>query len=116
MSDSQPDFERALRQALRPIEPRAGFEARVMHALDASQRPRYRPVWTLASAAAAVFALAVGALSYRQHLQAVRAEQTRAQVLEALRITNDKLQTAFRLVADQTGSDDSRADSFPRRN
>lgn len=100
----QSDHECALRQALRSVEPCPGFDARVLHALEASQRPRYRPSWAFASAAAAVFALvAVGALSYREHVQAVRAEQTRAQVLEALRIANDKLDTALRLVADQPG-------------
>lgn len=106
MTDSgKPDLERALRQALRPIEPRAGFEARVMQALDASRRPRYRPLWTFAPAAAAAFVLvAAGALSYREHVQALRAEQTRAQVLVALRIANDKLDTAFRLVDDETRS------------
>ena len=102
-----PELESALREALRPVEPRAGFETRVMHALDASRRQRYRPpLWGFASAAAAIFALvAVGALSYREHAQALRAEQTRAQVLEALRITNDKLDTAFRLLADETRND-----------
>jgi hypothetical protein len=100
-----PDLERALRQALRPLEPRAGFEERVMLALDASRRPRFRPLWPLASAAAAVLALiAAGALSYREHVQALRAAQTRVQVLEALRITSEKLDKAFRLVADETGS------------
>lgn len=113
----QSDLERALRQALHRVEPRPGFEARVLHALDESRRPRsprlpYRPWWALASAAAAVFVLiAVGAVSYRTHVEAVRAEQTRTQVLEALRIANDKLDTAFRLVADQPGSDGS----FPAR-
>jgi len=101
----QPDLERALRQALRPVEPRIGFETRLMHVLDAPRRPRHLPRWAFASAAAAVFALvAVGTLSYREHVEALRAEQTRAQVLVALRITNDKMDTAFRLVADESGS------------
>ena len=108
----QSELERALRQALRPIEPRAGFETRLMHALDASHRPRYRPVWGFASAAAAVFVLiAAGAFSYREHVQTMRAEQTRAQVLVALRIANDKLGTAFRLISDEPGA----AGSVPAR-
>lgn len=103
------DLERALRQALRPVEPRAGFEARLMHALDASPPPQYRrPWWSFAYAAAAAFALAaVGGLSYREHVETLRAEQTRAQVLEALRIANDKLGTAFRLISDEPGADGS---------
>lgn len=106
MSDrEQPDLERALRHALRPLEPRAGLETRVMHAVDSARRPQYRaPRWALAWAAAATFVLlAAGSFSYREHVHAVRAEQTRAQVAEALRIANDKLETAFRLVGEVTG-------------
>ncbi|MGH8218598.1 MAG: hypothetical protein ACREUT_08545 [Steroidobacteraceae bacterium] len=123
------ELERALRQALRPAEPRAGFEERVMRALDAPRRPAAaachpergarsiaplaayigrlsptRPLWALASAIAAVLLVGVGAFSYREHVQAARAAQTRVQVLEALRIANEKLGTAFRLVAEETGS------------
>lgn len=130
----QVDLERALRQALRPIEPRAGFEERVMRDLDAShdvatgahrleprthwlaplaeyvgrllQRP---PLWALSSATALLALVAAGGLAYREHVQAVRAEETRGQVLEALRIANEKLDTAFRLVAEETGSSGSAA-------
>ena len=130
MTDSkQVDLERALRQALRPIEPRAGFEERVLRGLDASREPatgahrlepppywaalreyvgrrlRHRPLWVLPAAATAVVALVVaGGLSYREHVQAQRAEETRGQVLLALRIANEKLDTAFRLVAEETRS------------
>lgn len=133
MTDPRPeDLERALRQALRPVEPPAGFDARVMQATDASRsvrehrlEPRVRwlaalvdylrrparrePRWALASVSAAVVALAAaGGLAYREHVQALRAEQTRAEVAEAMRIANDKLDTAFRLVAEETRSESDR--------
>jgi len=58
---------------------------------------------------AAVVALAAaGGLAYREHVQALRAEQTRAEVAEAMRIANDKLDTAFRLVAEETRSESDR--------
>jgi negative regulator of sigma E activity len=125
----QVDLERALRQAVRPVEPRAGFEERVMRALEASHEPatgtrrleprahwiarlaeylgrpwRHRPLGALASATAVVALVAAGGLSYREHVQALRAKETRGEVLQALRIANEKLDTAFRLVAEETGS------------
>jgi len=108
----RPELEHALREALRAVEPPAGFDTTVMHALDAAPGPRYRPpVWAFASAAAAACALlALGTFSYREHVLALRAERTRAQVIEALRIANDKLDTALRLVADETRTDGSGGD------
>lgn len=125
----QAELERTLRQALRPVDPNAGFEERVMRALDAPRRPpaavrgaewrmrliapltayigrlpQTRPVWVLASAFAAVLLVGAGAFSYHEHAQAVRAAETRMQVLEALRIANEKLDTAFQLIAADTGS------------
>ena len=125
----QVDLERALRQALRPIEPPAGFEERVMRDLDAAHRPTkgahrrlplahwiapltesvgrllwHPPLAALASAIAVLVLAAAGGLSYREHVQAVRAEETRGQVLQAVRIANEKLDTAFRLVAEETRS------------
>jgi len=131
MTDPKPaDLERALRKALRPVEPRAGFEERVMRALDASgpaatalgrreplarriarlaesvgRAMPQRPAWALGTAAAVLLALlAAGGLSYREHVRMRRAEETRGQVLEALRIANDKLDAAFRLLAEEPDS------------
>ncbi len=68
-----------------------------------------RPFWASLSATAVAALFVAGGLSYREHVRAVRAEQTRGQMAQALRIANEKLDTAFRLVAEETGSRGSAA-------
>ena len=86
------DFESRLRGALERREPPAGFAERVLARAAARptnmEKPRrlWRPVW----AAAAVAAMLVAAVGYRE-VQARRAEEAREQALTALRITAEKL-------------------------
>jgi hypothetical protein len=94
------DFEQQLREALRPVDPDEGFEQRVM-ARIAQERTRRRTKVTrwvsVALAASVVFAAILGA-----HEWQVRREQegleARKQLIEALRLTGEKLDIAYQAV------------------
>ena len=94
------DFEQQLREALRPVEPEEGFEQRVM-ARVARERSRARTKVTrwvsVALAASVAFAAIVGT-----HEWQVRREQegleARKQLIEALRLTGEKLDVAYQAV------------------
>jgi len=105
------DLEKQLREALRPVEPDEGFADRVAARIERERlEPRRRRYWLQlpaqfrwVSAALAVSAvLSVGAivvhtrdLSHeRQGLEA------RRQLIEALRVTGEKLDLAYRGVRD----------------
>jgi hypothetical protein len=94
------DFEHQLREALRPIEPEEGFEHRVMAriAREGSRRRTNVTRWvSVALAASVVFAAVLGT-----HEWQVRREQegleARKQLLEALRLTGEKLDLAYQAV------------------
>ena len=94
------DFEQQLREALRPVEPEEGFEQRVM-ARVAREGSRARTKVTrwvsLALAASVAFAAIVVT-----HEWQVRREQegleARKQLIEALRLTGEKLDVAYQAV------------------
>lgn len=94
------DFEQQLRDALRPVEPEDGFEQRVMARIT-SERTRARSSVTrwvsVALAASVVFAAILGT-----HEWQVRREQegleARKQLIEALRLTGEKLDVAYQAV------------------
>ena len=94
------DFEQQLRDALRPVDPEEGFEQRVM-ARIAQGRSRTRTKITrwvsVALAASVVFAAILGA-----HQWQLRREQegleARKQLIEALRLTGEKLDVAYQAV------------------
>lgn len=94
------DFEQQLREALRPVDPEEGFEQRVM-ARIAQERSRTRTTVTrwvsVALAASVVFAAVLGA-----HEWQLRREQegleARKQLIEALRLTGEKLDVAYQAV------------------
>ena len=94
------DFEQQLREALQPIDPEEGFEQRVM-ARIAQERSRTRAKVTrwvpVALAASVVFAAVLGT-----HEWQLRREQegleARKQLLEALRLTGEKLDVAYQAV------------------
>jgi hypothetical protein len=94
------DFEQQLREALRPVDPEEGFDQRVM-ARIAQERSRARTKTTrwvsLALAASVVFAAVLGA-----HEWQLRREQegleARKQLIEALRLTGEKLDIAYQAV------------------
>ncbi|MGH8318804.1 MAG: hypothetical protein ACREUL_12605 [Steroidobacteraceae bacterium] len=97
------EFEQALRRALRRESPGEDFAGRVVSQLDSSTREPPRVVrlqrrsrllhsrWLPAALAACVIA-AVGLFQLRQHsLEAERANQARAQLLQALSIASDNV-------------------------
>jgi len=94
------DFEQQLREALQPVEPDEGFDQRVM-ARIAREGSRHRTKVTrwvsVALAASVVFAAVLGT-----HEWQVRREQegleARKQLLEALRLTGEKLDLAYQAV------------------
>ena len=115
MSDQ---FEEALRRALRPKDPGEDFAGRVLSRLDASERKpvpvarlgarrlaALRSRWAPAALAACVIA-AVGLIQLRQHaLDAARASQARAQLLQALSIASDNVNIVRATVAREESPD-----------
>ena len=98
------DLEQRLRDALRPVEPRPEFTARLLADIaasrpaDASRKPRARVGWQpLAAAASLTLCIGLGwqAFEYQQHR---RAAQAHRQLLEALAITSRSLDHAVRVV------------------
>ena len=94
------DIEQQLRDALRPVEPEAGFEERVMARIAREPVRARRKVtrWvSVALAASVAFAAIVGT-----HEWQVRREQegleARRQLIEALRLTGEKLDVAYQAV------------------
>lgn len=94
------DIERQLREALRPVEPDEGFEQRLLARVA---RERVRSLarvnrWVaVALAASMAFAAILGT-----HEWQVRREQAgleaRKQLIEALRLTGEKLDVAYQAV------------------
>ncbi|HEY7642444.1 MAG TPA: hypothetical protein VH814_22110 [Steroidobacteraceae bacterium] len=95
------DFEQQLRDALRPIDPEEGFEQRVMARIanepTRSRRRITRWAASLALAASVGFAAILGAHQWREHREQQGLE-ARRQLLEALRVTGEKLDVAYQAV------------------
>jgi hypothetical protein len=96
------DFEDRLRGALRPVDPPDGFEQRLLARIEreptqvqpAGRRVRWLPA---ALAASTVLAVALGTHQW----QARREQQgleAREQLIEALRMTGEKLDIAYQAV------------------
>ena len=113
MSD---DIESQMRAALRPVAPRETFsQALLARVITAPASPskhrsfnaaRLRPLaWWLTASLAASLVLAVGV---HQHLQQQRLQQSgleaRREVLQALRVTSQKLNLAYEAVKSQSKS------------
>jgi negative regulator of sigma E activity len=94
------DFEQQLRDTLRPVEPEEGFEQRVM-ARIAREPPRSRTRvsrWVAIGLAASVaFAAIIGTQQWQQRREQEGLE-ARRQLLEALRVTGEKLDVAYQAV------------------
>jgi len=102
MSD---DLEARLREALRPVEPSAGFTDRVLaqvHAAPDRESPRR---WRIPASLAASVILGLG-LYLRVHQQRETAAglEARRQVIEALRLTDQKLDLAYQTVKEASGT------------
>ncbi|HTX05329.1 MAG TPA: hypothetical protein VMD06_05835 [Steroidobacteraceae bacterium] len=111
------DFEPALRRALRREDPGEDFAGRVIARVDSSAveparvakiraaRPRIlRSRWLPAALAACLIA-AVGLFQIRQHsLDAERADQARAQLLQALSIASHNVNVVRAAIAREENS------------
>ncbi len=109
MSD---DLESKLRHALRPVAPREDFVRELMTRVAAARDPSSRRgrfgargpqfAWWGSVSLAASLLIAVGVHSHQQ-AQRERAlgMQARQQVIEALRVTSQKLDLAYRAVRTQ---------------
>jgi hypothetical protein len=109
MSD---EFEKALQRALRRQEPGEDFSNRVVARLDGGEVQAaptarivrlphrvFRSRWLPAALAACIVA-AVGLVQMRQHaLDTARANQARAQLLQALSIASDNINIVRAAVA-----------------
>jgi negative regulator of sigma E activity len=102
------DLDNTLRKALRPIDPGEQFTARVLARVAAEPRRSrrwQRVVWLPAALAAGLVLVLVAV-----HVWHVRQEEAglaaRDQVMEALRVTSEKLDLAYRTVNAPTPADD----------
>lgn len=83
------DFERDLTEALRRVEPPAGFVERTLARVEAREAVRRRGrVWQYCGAIAASLALVLGGLQYQQYR---RGQEAKEQLLMALEITGTQL-------------------------
>jgi hypothetical protein len=112
------NLESQLRAALRPESPRAGFTDKVMarvgrddlpaaHATASWRggRPRVVPraAWWCSAGIAAAAMLGVGVhLRLQQDRERERGLEARRQVLDALHLTDRKLELAYRTVKEQS--------------
>jgi len=97
MSD---DLEKHLREALRPVDPAPGFTSRVSARIHSEQRRRWLPAryrWMPAAVAASVVLSLIVAYGWQWHREQ-QGLAAREQLIEALRLTGEKLDLAYRGV------------------
>lgn len=111
-----PDVEQSLKAALRPVDPGAGFAAGVLARIAAEPVRAVQPARVRAVASWLTFALAASVvlgLFIAHERQVQRTEQgleARRQLIEALRVTGEKLELASRAVnAPEHSTDTSHA-------
>jgi hypothetical protein len=96
------DLEKQLREALRPLEPPSGFATRVTDRIENERREgRYwhaQRKWVPVALAASVLASLI--LGYGWELRRQQGLEARQQLIEALRLTGEKLDLAYRGVQD----------------
>jgi hypothetical protein len=101
--DAKDDLDAALREALRPVNPGEDFTGRVMARVAAPQPRGLRARWPVPAALAAAVLLGTGV--YVQHQRQNRAGlEARRQVIEALRLTDEKLDLAYQTVKEAAGT------------
>ncbi len=99
------DLDDKLRKALRPVDPGEDFTARVVARAAAAgvdagaseSRKFARLVW-LPAAAVACLVLVVAVTHLRHQHQEEAGQAARDQVMEALRVTSEKLDLAYEIV------------------
>jgi len=100
------DLENELRAALRHVDPAPGFASRVSARIDSERHRRWLPArfrWMPAALAAVVVLCLIAGYGWhwRREQQGLEARQ---QLLEALRLTGEKLDVAYRGVQDVSKS------------
>ena len=104
------DFESKLRQVLKPVAPHRSVRGQVMAALQAQSRrqagrparlPRYA-AWLSMGLAASIVAGVGWSWHLKQEQALAEQLEARRQVIEALRVTNQKLDLAYMTVRDQS--------------
>lgn len=92
-------FEEQLRNSLRPVDPDEGFAERVMLRIAREPvRPRARRLPWLAAALAASMILGVVVVQEWQVRREHEGLEARKQLIEALRVTGQKLDLAYQAV------------------
>ena len=100
------DLEKELREALRYVDPAPGFASRVSARIDRERHDRWLPAryrWMPAALAASVVLSLIAGYGWhwRREQQGLEARQ---QLIEALRLTGEKLDLAYRGVQDVSKS------------
>jgi hypothetical protein len=111
------DLESRLRAALRPVAPSDDFAQNLIARVAAEQRPqstkrgfgwhrlRAAPAWWLSATMAASLLVAVGVQhQLQERRERERGLEARRQVIEALRVTSQKLNLAFVAIRSQSSS------------
>jgi len=112
-------LEDELKEALRRVEPPAGFEARILARVAARQSEGLQPRRTWlgflgwnslrwAAACTLCVALAASGVLYQREQQRRRGEEAKEQLMLALRITSSKLQMAQQSVREINSGEPSR--------
>jgi hypothetical protein len=102
MSD---DLDARLREALRPVEPSAGFADRVLARVRTAQHRKSRRHWRIPASLAASILVGMGLyLHVHQQRETAAGLEARRQVIEALRLTDQKLDLAYQAVKETSGT------------
>jgi anti-sigma factor RsiW len=114
------DLEAELRSALRPVAPDDDFTQRLIAQVTSRPRAssgkrvisRHRRAgarWWLSGSVAAAVLIGIGVQDHLQSRQRDAGLRAKQQVIEALRLTNQKLDIAFQAVRDQSSSLEEKA-------
>jgi hypothetical protein len=103
------DLDGRLRKALRPVDPGEQFTQGLLTRLanePARSPPRFvlRPMLRWISAGLAASLLLGVLVAHEWQVRQIKGLAARQQLLEALRVTRDKLDIAYRAVNDKDGS------------
>jgi hypothetical protein len=99
------DLDARLREALRPVEPSAGFADRVLAQVRVAQYRQSRRRWRIPASLAASILLGLGVyLRVQQQRETAAGREARRQVIEALRLTDQKIDLAYQAVKETSGT------------
>jgi hypothetical protein len=102
MSD---DLDVELRRALRPVDPPEGFAERVMARVASGRSRGARHRWRVPVGMAAAVLLGLGIYVHvQQQRQQLAGLEARREVIEALRLTDQKLDIAYQTVKEESGT------------